>query len=44
MALHAHQLGGPLRVGLEELLEREELVRDPLDVVHAVVAQEQLLA
>mmetsp|Transcript_12566 Transcript_12566/g.31311 ORF Transcript_12566/g.31311 Transcript_12566/m.31311 type:complete len:319 (-) Transcript_12566:689-1645(-) len=42
--LDEHQLGGPLRVGLEELLEREQLVRDALDVVHPVVAEEQLLA
>ena len=42
--LDEHQLGGPLRVGLEELLEREELVRDAFDVVHPVVAEQQLLA
>mmetsp|Transcript_1829 Transcript_1829/g.4135 ORF Transcript_1829/g.4135 Transcript_1829/m.4135 type:complete len:224 (-) Transcript_1829:1537-2208(-) len=35
---------GPLRVILEELLERDELVRDTLDIVHSVDTQQQLLA
>ena len=42
--LHQLQLRRPRWVRLEKLLEREQLVRDALDVVHPVDAEEQLLA
>ena len=41
--LHQLDLACPGRVGGEELVDGEQLVRDALDVVHAVDAQHDLL-
>ena len=39
--LQQHDLPDHLRVALEELLHREELLRDALDVVHAIDAEQE---
>mmetsp|Transcript_35356 Transcript_35356/g.87974 ORF Transcript_35356/g.87974 Transcript_35356/m.87974 type:complete len:414 (+) Transcript_35356:2220-3461(+) len=42
--LDEHDLLRPLRVGVEELLECNEFVRDPLDIIHPVDTQDELLS
>jgi len=42
--LHEHNLLRPLRVGVQKLLECDQLVRDPLDIVHPIDTKDQLLA